>query len=608
MFLLTGLLPVLPARAAYPIYPGQSILIDKQSLNPAPVILRLAKVESVSTTVKSLVVSLFNLNYTIDAATVTSTLPAVGSYVTIFGTLDASNPTLVHVNGHVDSDDGPPPPFDQGSGPCASGALHGNSPGTQTVGGEAIVNLVRMALNCPTPWVLTKPDSRWLFGGSPNQRLVSRVYYYAWAMKAGTATEKAEAKHLLLEFFSVGEQQGHYFFGGNEVFPTSHYEVWYTGTTGARFFAWFYHDPELLAATAKWWKEEMALDKLLVRDGTIDTPGTRFGGPGQPTTNQLRDVLYLMISKLDLPSNPGGGGKPPGGPGVPNSPWWNDFYNSGPWIMRNLLRLGDDVGGAASATSADLPILHNPFCVYTKGSDYVRWFPVMTDAIQIVSWVARINGVRSHGPYPHQQRTGVDPNDGLPPLDGYSLFVVYGPGHSSEGCVGTPSSDPGDGGDGGDGGNGNSSSTLDSTNARDLISDLFHLRKNTKDAGFSKNPIDKPKILFNLVQMQRKIIELFIAIGPFNANSSNQTITEALPQLQPKFTEFNAAGIVCTQPGAYVPFVNVSQICKSGLERTSGPLNDVLLKLQNALPPPVAGTGEGSGDGSGDPPIGPLDE
>jgi hypothetical protein len=135
---------------------------------------------------------------------------------------------------------------------------------------------------------------------------------------------------------------------------------------------------------------------------------------------------------------------------------------------------------------------------------------------------------------------------------------------------------------------GTSTSTLDSRQANVLIDQLLELRRETKALGFSRNPADKPRMLTNLVSMQMKIINLFSEVQPFiNLTPSPQPIITAIGRVQPRFTEFNLVAIECTLPTSYVPFIRVSEHCKTGLEVTGGRFNDALLAVRAALPPPL---------------------
>ncbi len=296
---------------------------------------------------------------------------------------------------------------------CDSGGEDAGSRGAEAPFGEAVVGLCRAALGCKATWTFAAPPDSYRYKGTPNQKLLWRVWYYGWAQRAGTAAQKTDARDFLVDFFETERASGHYAQGNaDEVLTTSHYEIWSNGMTCARLLALHYKESKLLSVTGRWWRSEKALLDLLQRDGSIDAPGARFS-PGQAGPSNLRDTLYAMLSGRPLP----------GKAVVPTAPWWSDYYNVGAWTLREILRTGDDLT-VVGAGPSDLPPLHDPLNLHVKGADYVFEFPQLRGALQPIFWVARIGGTVTRAPY--VDGTPVTPSMPAPKLPGATLTVVPG--------------------------------------------------------------------------------------------------------------------------------------------------------------------------------------
>lgn len=341
------------------------------------------------------------------------------------GTDDAGSPDVQEEDIGVDSgaddagidDVGTPDagPFDAGGARCDQGGQTAGSSGLEAPFGEAVVGLCRMALGCPAQWKLARPPESYHHSGTPNHKLLWRVWYYGWARLAGTPAELDDARSFLISFYTTQEQFGHQAIsaGANEVLNTSHYQIWTNGKTCARLLAVRYADRDLLDATGEWWRHETALYDALQRGGSIDAPGARFK-EGQAGPSQLRDVIYAMIMGWPLS----------GSPGNQNAAWWDQYYNVSAWTLRELLRMGDDLGGAKKAGPADLPKLSDPLHLYTNGADYVFVFPKLTGALEPLFWVARLNGQTTYAPY--VAGTPGDNPDPPPDLPGAQEQIIPG--------------------------------------------------------------------------------------------------------------------------------------------------------------------------------------
>ena len=302
-----------------------------------------------------------------------------------------------------------------GAPACHQGGQQAGSSGAEAPFGEAVVGLCRQALGCASTWTLAPPPMGYQFQGTPNHKLLWRVWWYGWARAAGTPTDVSDARAFLVQFFDSQLAAGHQALNtnANELLNTSHYQIWSNGMTCARLLAVHYADAELSAATGQWWRNERALYDLLERGGSIDAPGARFKD-GQAGPNDLRDTIFAMLR----------GTQPLGKAKDPNAVWWEHYYNVAAWTLREILRLGDDVGGATGSGPFDLPLLSDPLHVRTNGSDYVFEFPKLRGALQPLFWVARIGGQTQYAPYVNG--TPVDNPFPPPALPGASVTIVPG--------------------------------------------------------------------------------------------------------------------------------------------------------------------------------------
>jgi hypothetical protein len=291
--------------------------------------------------------------------------------------------------------------------------------GYEAIFGKDVVGVCRQALGCSTSWASTTPNTADEAVGTPNQRLLWRVWYYGWAYRHGSIAQQADARAQLLAFLETQDRYGHEAiaetgYDANEILTGSHYEIWSNGMTCARLVSYLHQDQAVLSATAKWWRGEAALYRLLVRGGTIDAPGARYF-PGQTGgSNQLRDVVYDMIFDAPLPSPANRS----------TGPWWSEYYNVAAWTLRELFKAGDNLGAARDVTNADLPALRDPLRVYTRGEDWVFEFPSMRGALDPLFWVASVNGVKTYAPVvAGNPATSSVP---APVLTGASLVIVPG--------------------------------------------------------------------------------------------------------------------------------------------------------------------------------------
>jgi hypothetical protein len=310
-----------------------------------------------------------------------------------------------------------------------SGAQTFVSKGFEAPFGNAVVGLVRELAGCPSAWKLRPPPEmrgHGSVGGTPNHRLLWRTWYYGWAMRAGDRAAQAEARRLLSEFFeSQFESEGQYW---GETLTTSHYQIWLLGVTGARYIARHYRDQVLLDLTGKWFRRELWLYDLLARDGHVFSPGSR----SSVSTVELRTVAYSLLRGKPAPNRLSDPNRPiPGRPNDPAGHFWKDVYNVGAWMLRELIRGGDDVGGAAGPDhTTEVPLLRDPLYVYTRGEDYLFVFPRLTRASDALFWTARVGGARMDAPYRKGEIKDLVNPYRTPELPGAQLVIV--PGVSAE--------------------------------------------------------------------------------------------------------------------------------------------------------------------------------
>ncbi len=325
----------------------------------------------------------------------------------------------------------PIPGFTPANVGCDQGGQNASSGGNEAPYGEAVVGLVRAALGCETTWTLQPPPFDNRDTGTPNQKLLWRVWYYGWAQRQGTPEQKADAKDALLNILKAQLQYGQYAVsaGADEVLNTSHYQLWSNGMTAARLLAVAYQDRELAFAVGRWWRGEKALYDVLARGGHIESPGARYKESGADFA-ELRETIYGLITDSPLPAK------------TAKTDWWNDYNNAGAWTLRELKKLGDDLGGAKSATQNDLPRLHDPLYIYTKGNDAVFVFPKLRAALQPRFWSAYINGQFTHSPF----IDGTPVTNPFPPpeLSGADFFIIPGAGGGNIDNHTPPNPVPGD--------------------------------------------------------------------------------------------------------------------------------------------------------------------
>jgi hypothetical protein len=268
---------------------------------------------------------------------------------------------------------------------------------------RAVANIARLAIdpvNCidpdTSPWTFGPPPATYFDGGTPNQKMLVRVWNYGWALRARPA-DLADIRSTLLDFINRQQQVtasggplGHYAttIGANEELTSSHYQLW----AGAMAAAYLYaianggtltttsdtSTPEtaIRDAVRKWWADEQALYDRIYTNGQLDAPGARFATgfatSGPLITNILRDDIYRLL--LGLSPNK-----------VRNCS--SDRYYTSSFVMQSLKaksvpRLGQPPAGYTAS-----PKLYDTLCVYRMGSDWTLYFPAMRSVSGALYWV-----------------------------------------------------------------------------------------------------------------------------------------------------------------------------------------------------------------------------
>ncbi|HEY0372665.1 MAG TPA: hypothetical protein VGD79_11725, partial [Thermoanaerobaculia bacterium] len=270
-------------------------------------------------------------------------------------------------------------------------------------------NFSRLALGCDpltadpegADWVLRKPTTNELTGGTPNQKMLVRVWHYGWALRTGSS-ELASARTTLLDFINRQQQAagapgsplGHYAtdLNANEELTSSHYQLWSASLAAAYLYAIANGGtlnansanttPETLVrdAARKWWSDEKVLYDKIHTNGKIDAPGARFGANAAHATNPLRDDIYLLLK-----------GQAP----VKVRTCTSDKYYTSSFVLQALRNIGIPALGQAPAGWTPSAKQMDTLCVYRNGSNWTLYFPTMRGVSDPVFWVQLIGTTRT---------------------------------------------------------------------------------------------------------------------------------------------------------------------------------------------------------------------
>lgn len=272
---------------------------------------------------------------------------------------------------------------------------------------RAVANISRLAIdpvNCidpdPASWTLGAPPATYFDGGTPNQKMLVRVWHYGWALRTGSM-ELATARTTLLDFINrqqsavSGGPLGHHAttIGANEELTSSHYQLWSGAMAAAYLFAIanggtltttsHTTTPETAVrdAARKWWSDEQALFDRIYTLGKLDGPGARFAKgnstTGPLTTNVYRDDIYKLLQGL-TPAK------------ARNCS--SDRYYTASFVMqamkaKSIPRLGQAPAGYTPGAK-----LYDTLCVYRMGADWTLYFPTMRSVTGALYWVENRGG------------------------------------------------------------------------------------------------------------------------------------------------------------------------------------------------------------------------
>jgi hypothetical protein len=328
---------------------------------------------------------------------------------------------------------------------------------------RAIANLTRLTFGCSLTtdpdaatmgvWTLQPPPSAQLqtpTGGSPNQVMLARTWYYGWALRAGTATDKSQARALLLEAIdwqsrstASGGPYGHYYDNTgnrNEELTSSHFQLWAAALTGAYVFALgngggitassVTGTPEgaIRDSARRWWADEKRLWDLIARPNSggvleIDSPGARFTSTAGFGTNGTRDDLYRLLRDKTATS------------------YDCTFHKSvsSVYAMTQLralpISLATNLATALPGETA-APRLWDTLCVYGLGNDWLLYFPKMRGVLNPLFWVRLQSGTKVYAQLDTTAGVPVVPQATNRPqnMPGATVRTILGLGAGASAC------------------------------------------------------------------------------------------------------------------------------------------------------------------------------
>jgi hypothetical protein len=279
---------------------------------------------------------------------------------------------------------------------------------------RSVANIARLALGCDPAtsdpqgagWVLDKPPATYFDGGSPNQKMLVRVWHYGWALRVNSP-ELSTARSTLLDFINRQQQftgasgtpYGHYatLLGANEELTSSHYQLWAASLAAAYLYAIANGGtvnanspnttPEtgIRDASRKWWSDEKALYDRIYTNNQLDAPGARFPNSNFFGTNVLRDDIYRLLRNLAP---------------VKVRTCTADKYYTSSFVLQALRNLGISALGNPPSGYTPSPKLYDTLCVYRYGSDWTLYFPVMRSVSDPLYWVEFRNGLKFYAGLP----------------------------------------------------------------------------------------------------------------------------------------------------------------------------------------------------------------
>lgn len=287
---------------------------------------------------------------------------------------------------------------------------------------RSVANIARMAIgsSCVDPdtssvWTFGPPPATYFDGGSPNQKILVRVWHYGWALRTRPA-DLNTIRATLLDFINRQQQVtasggplGHYATtaGANEELTSSHYQLW----SGAMAAAYLYaiadggtltttsetttRETQIRDALRRWWSDEQALYDRIYTNNQLDGPGARFANnhpTGPPlNSNELRDDVYKLLRGLS--------------PAIFRS-CSSERQVTSSFVLQALAAKGVPRLGQPPAGWTPSPKLYDTLCVYRMGQDWTLYFPVMRSVTGALYWVEFRNSTIKRATVPYD---GVKP-------------------------------------------------------------------------------------------------------------------------------------------------------------------------------------------------------
>lgn len=222
--------------------------------------------------------------------------------------------------------------------------------------------------------------------GSFNHVYLSRSVGYAYSAPLGGPA--------LLDFLAAGEKQGHCSFGGRNEINTSSHDAWVKFAAAA---AWLLalrrQDAAVLAPIRRWWRAELALERLGAdADGDVELPGARdFHGDADQRKQRNIGRAIILGLKGKVARVPKTAGTPEGGPLSTDM--------AGVWALTVIRKEfpGEFVSQMANIGNPDLPLLRDTMHVLSTRDQSTIWFETISDAIDVCYWVHRRPGVLAYG-------------------------------------------------------------------------------------------------------------------------------------------------------------------------------------------------------------------
>lgn len=214
-------------------------------------------------------------------------------------------------------------------------------------------------------------------GGTVNFWAMAIAGEYLRAVRFGTGEETKKARKRAREYFERQRKDGHMSRGGaiEQTCLDPHYNFHLVSAASIRLAAREAKHDDVLDDSGEWFRWHVALYRsCLSRSGEVFIPGVRAkGDPSwQVSTMAIREILGLKrIGPAKKPEK------------------WKERFFAGPRVVRQLLELDDDLGGAKS--SKETPFLRLPMTVRRYEDGHVAFLAPPPEGMKILEpldWVS----------------------------------------------------------------------------------------------------------------------------------------------------------------------------------------------------------------------------